>query len=163
MSVNALQIHTPFLTAPLRFFKKTLIEVKMYGSFQKLHFFRNYKPTVYTSKRQTSDWLFGKAKKASLLLQKLYLIGKNHQSGNGTQRNVRIPQCKIYFYTLSNHSSRLLMYFFEKKKKHEMFTSSTLPYIEYRIERTNYIFIYVSKYTRYRYVFNSVISKGDIW
>ena len=54
------------------------------------------------------------------------------------------------------------MYFFEKKKKHEMFTSSTLPYIEYRIERTNYIFIYVSKYTRYRYVFNSVISKGDI-
>ena len=117
MSVNALQIHTPFLTAPLRFFKKTLIEVKMYGSFQKLHFFRNYKPTVYTSKRQTSDWLFGKAKKASLLLQKLYLIGKNHQSGNGTQRNVRIPQCKIYFYTLSNHSSRLLMYFFEKKKK----------------------------------------------
>ena len=89
MSVNALQIHTPFLTAPLRFLlKKPLIEVKMYGSFQKLHFFRNYKPTVYTSKRQTSDWLFGKAKKASLLLQKLYLIGKNHQSGNGAHKEM---------------------------------------------------------------------------
>ena len=99
VSVYALQIHTPFLTAPLKFL-----------FFKNCTFFVIRNPLyMYTSKRQTSDWLFGKAKKASLLLQKLYLIGKNHQSGNGTQRDVRIPQCKIYFYTLSNHSSRLLL------------------------------------------------------
>ena len=125
------------------------------GAFKNCTFFGIRNPLcICTSKRQTSDWLFGKAKKASLLLQKLYLIGKNHQSGNGTQRDVRIPQCKIYFYTLSNHSSRLLPYvFFWKNTRNIHIINFTM----YRIERTNYIFINVSKYTRYRYVFNSNI------